>query len=94
MHKNSYTIDKKLKIINLALDYGVSLISKKTRIHQSIIYRWISDKIKLEQTNLKSNVRKIGAGRKVVLTMEIESDIASWITNRNQQDLLVNFKLV
>ena len=94
MHKNSYTIAKKLIIIRLSLDYSVSLVSTKTKIHQSIIYRWIKNKVKFEQTSHKSTVRRIGAGRKVLLSKEIEDDILNWITIRNQQDLLVIYKLV
>jgi transposase-like protein len=59
MHKNSYTIAKKLSIIRLALESTVKIVSTKTRIHQSIIYRWIGQKVILEQATHKSTVHSL-----------------------------------
>ena len=90
---NSYSIKKKLIVINLALEYGVKHTSSMTRIHQSCIYKWIKNRPLFEFISNKST-RRIGAGGKSFLSKQQEQEIRDWIVSRNDQDLVVNYKIV
>jgi hypothetical protein len=65
----------------------------KASVHQSMIYRWIKDLSKLETIRNNSQVRRIGAGKKTILSLQVEKEILDWIADRNQRDFVVSFKL-
>ena len=92
MIKNAYSIDKKLKVIDIAINNGVKYASRTTKIHQSCIYKWVRDKTRFESIKNKTKVRRIGAGGRTILSEEEELGVRDWILSRNEKDLLVNFQ--
>ena len=72
MIKNAYSIDKKLKVIDIAIKNGVKYASRTTKIHQSCIYKWIRDKTRFQSIKNKTKVRRIGAGGRTILSEEEE----------------------
>lgn len=55
MIKNAYSIDKKLKVIDIAIKNGVKYASRTTKIHQSCIYKWIRDKTRFQSMISQKN---------------------------------------
>jgi len=72
--------------------FGIKHCIDISNIHQSVLYRWNACKDIIQQQ--PKNSKKCGSGRKPVLGGEIEDEIATWIQQCNQTDLLVNHKSV
>ena len=76
---NSYSIKKKLTVINIAQKIGVKMTHLRTGIPLSNIYRWMS---KLGDYS-PSRIRRVGYKVTTILSLTDELNILDWIHDRN-----------
>ena len=80
---NSYSIKKKLTVINIAKKIGVKMTHLRTGIPLSNIYRWMSKLGDYSTIRNPSRIRRVGYKGTTILSLTDELNILDWIHDRN-----------
>lgn len=94
MKFRKYSIEFKLKCLEIVKKYGIYKISKYIGIDKNCIKRWIVNKEKLQNVKDKKNTFRLSNRRSILLKVEGEIEIIHFILRCKEIGIPINTDLV